>query len=37
MPGHCGLEGNVKADKLAKDTAFKISSGKIAAPVNISV
>ena len=34
---HCGLEGNVKADKLAKDTAFKIASGEIAASVNISV
>ena len=36
IPGHAGLERNIKADRLAKDTAFKIASGGIAAPVNIS-
>ena len=36
IPAHSGLEGNIKADKLAKDTAFKIASGEIAAGVNIS-
>ena len=29
IPAQSGLEGNVKADKLAKDTAFKIASGKL--------
>ena len=37
IPGHAGRHGNIKADRLAKDTAFKIASGGIAAPVNISV
>jgi len=36
IPGHAGLKRNIKADRLAKDTAFKIASGGIAAPVNIS-
>ena len=36
IPAHCGLEGNIQADKLAKDTARKIASGEIAAPVNVT-
>ena len=36
IPAHSALEGNMKADKLAKDTAFKIASGEITAPVNTS-
>ena len=36
IPAHSGLESNIKADKLAKDTAFKIASREIEAPANIS-
>lgn len=37
IPGHSGLGGNTEADKLAKETAYKIHKGYISPPMNISV
>jgi len=33
IPGHAGIE----ADKLAKDTAYKIYKGETTAPINVSI
>ena len=37
IPGHTGIPGNTTADTHAKDTAYKIFKGEIAAPLNVSI
>ena len=37
IPGNSGIEGNVEADKRAKDTAYHIYKGEITAPINVSM
>ena len=37
IPGHTGIPGNTIADMHAKDTAYKIFKGEIAAPLNVSI
>jgi len=32
-----GIKGNIEADKHAKDTAYKIYKGYMAAPMNVSI
>ena len=37
IPGNSGIEGNVEADKRAKDTAYHIYKGEITASINVSM
>jgi len=37
IPGHSGIKGNIEADKHAKDTAYKVYKGYMAAPMNVSI
>ena len=37
IPGHVGIEGNVKADHCAKDTAYRLFKGEVSAPTVLSV
>ena len=36
IAAHSGLQGNIIADKYAKDTAFRVFKGEITAPINVS-
>jgi len=37
IPVHSGMEGNIEADKHAKETAYKIHKGYMAAPISVSI
>ena len=37
IPGHSGFQGNIEADKYAKEIAYKIHKGYMSAPINVSV
>jgi len=36
-PGHSGIQGNIIADKHAKDTAFRVFKSEIVASINVSI
>ena len=37
IPGHFGIKGNIETDKHAKETAYKIYKGYMAASINVSI